>query len=280
MPTSHPIASTALGNAFDRSVASSWACAVVPHCRNSAVDEKWRKLLELEPQLLWDFDVHLREAEPLLHPKELREHPCISLGVVVRFHIPRTAGHLLHHGAGVERVGIIPQDAPAHPSILVLVRADSRLARHMLAGKYEAWATDYRSLQHYIRLLVRRVKLRRLVTPTRLQSFAQDVLLGYTREGNSILENVNPKGCVKPLHLLQCLQEGCNVQVVVVLQPVAKGLHAPLFENAVAVVVLLQSEHILTLELGIPSHCKEAGRGSPACPGCLTTRTGARTWQG
>ena len=144
----------------------------------------------------------------------------------------------------------------AHPSILVLVRADSRLASHMLAGKYEAWATDYRSLQHCIRLLVRRVKLRRLVTPTRLQSFAQDVLLGYTREGNSILENVNPKGCVKLLHLLQCLQERGNVQVVVVLQPVAEGLHAPLFEDTVTVVVLLQSEHILTLELGIPSHVR------------------------
>ena len=223
---------------------------------NSAVDEKWRKLLELGPQLLWDFDVHLREAEPLFHPKELGEHSCISLGVVVRFHIPRTAGHLLHHGAGVKRVSVIPQDTPAQPSILVLVRANSRLARHMTAGEYEAWATDHRSLQHCIRLLVRRVKLRRLVTPTRLQSLAQDVLLGYTRKGNSILENVNPKGCVKHLHLLQCFQEGGNVQVVVVLQPVAKGLHAPLFENTVAVVVLLQSEHILTLELGIPSHVR------------------------
>ena len=223
---------------------------------NSAVDEKWRKLLELGPQLLWDFDVHLREAEPLFRPKELGEHPCISLGVVVRFHITRTAGHLLHHGAGVKRVGIIPQDAPAQPSILVLVRADSRLTCNMLAGKYEAWATDHRRLQHRIRLLVGGIKLRRLVTPTRLQSLAQDVLLGYTRERNSILENVNPKGCVKLLHLLQRLQERGNVQVVVVLQPVAKGLHAPLFEDAVAVVVLLQSEHILTLELGIPSHVR------------------------
>ena len=228
---------------------------------NSAVDEKWRKLLELGPQLLWDFDVHLREAEPLFHPKKLGEHPCISLGVVVRFHITRTAGHLLHHGAGVKRVSVIPQNTPAHPSILVLVRANSRLTCHMLAGKYEAWATDYRSLQHCIRLLVGGIKLRRLVTPTRLQSLAQDVLLGYTREGNRILENVNPKGCVKLLHLLQCLQEGGNVQVVVVLQPVAEGLHTPLFEDAVAVVVLLQSEHILTLELGIPSHVRrQAGK--------------------
>ena len=61
---------------------------------------------------------------------------------------------------------------------------------------------------------------------------------------------------IKLLHLLQGLQEGGNVQVVVVLQPVAKGLHTPLFEDAVAVVVLLQSEHILTLELGIPSHVR------------------------
>ena len=82
------------------------------------IDEKWRKLLELGPQLLWDFDVHLCEAEPLLRPKELGEHPCISLGVVVRFNKPRTAWHLLHHGAGVERVSVIPQDSPAHPSIL------------------------------------------------------------------------------------------------------------------------------------------------------------------
>ena len=33
---------------------------------HAAVDEEGRKLLELGPQLLWDFDVHFREPEPLL----------------------------------------------------------------------------------------------------------------------------------------------------------------------------------------------------------------------
>ena len=121
---------------------------------NSAVDEKWRKT----PRTRATAPLGLRCPPPRSRTtppsKGIGEHPCISLGVVIRFHIPRTAGHLLHHGAGVERVGIIPQDAPAQPSILVLVRADSRLTCHMLAGKYEAWATDHRSLQHCIRLLV------------------------------------------------------------------------------------------------------------------------------
>ena len=76
--------------------------------RDAAVDEERRELLELGPQLLRDFDVHLREAEPLLAAHELGENSCKSLGVVVGRDKPRTARHLLHHGAGVERIGVVP----------------------------------------------------------------------------------------------------------------------------------------------------------------------------
>ena len=122
------------------------------------------------------------------------------------------------------------------------------------------------------------VKLRRPVAPARLQRLAQDVLLGYAQERDRVLEDVHPKGGVELLHLLQCLQEGGDVQVVVVLQPVAEGLHASLAENTLAVVVLLECEDVLVLELRIPSQVGVAGLRSPAWPGCQTTRTGARTW--
>ena len=89
-----------------------------------------------------------------------------------------------------------------------------------------------------------------------MQRLPQDVLLGYTREGDRVLEDVHPKVGVKLLHLLERFQEGGDVQVVVVLQPVAEGPHATLSEDAVAVVVLLQREAVLTLELGIPSHVR------------------------
>ena len=103
-------------------------------------------------------------------------------------------------------------------------------------------------------------KLRRLVTPARLQRLAQDVLLGYAREGDRVLEDVDPKVGVKLLHLLQRFQEGGNVQVVVVLQPVTEGPHTLLAEDAVTVVVLLQREAVLTLELGIPGHVGQQAR--------------------
>ena len=96
--------------------------------------------------------------------------------------------------------------------------------------------TDHRRLQHGVRLLVGSEKLRRIVTPARLQCLAQDVLLRYTRQGNRVLEDVNPKVGVELLHLLQRFQEGGNVQVVVVLQPVTEGSHTLLAEDAVTVV--------------------------------------------
>ena len=104
---------------------------------DAAVDEERGKLLELGPHLSWDFDVHFREPEPLLGYEELGKQPRECLGVVVRLDNPRAAGHLLHHGAGVERVGVVPQDAPAHPRVLVLVGADAGLTRHVLAGEYQ-----------------------------------------------------------------------------------------------------------------------------------------------
>ena len=218
---------------------------------DAAVDEERRELLELEPQLSRDFDVHFRESEPLLGPDELGKHQRACLGVVVRRDVTGAAGHLLHHAgierAGIERVGVVPQDAPAHPRVLVLVGADAGLTRHMLAGEYQRRPTD-----------VGGVKLGRFVAQAGLQRLPQDVLLGYAREGYRVFEDVHPKVGVELLHLLESFQKGGDVQVVVVLQPIAEGPHATLTEDAVAVVVLLQREHVLALEPGIPGH--EGGR--------------------
>ena len=189
--------------------------------RDAAVDEERGKLLELGPQLSRDFDVHFREPEPLLGSEELGKHQRACLGVVVRRDVFRAAGHLLHHGAGVERVGVIPHDAPAHPRVLVLVGADAGHTRHVLAGEYQRRPTDHRGLQHRARLSVGGVKLGRLVATAGLQRLAQDVLLRYAREGDRVLEDVHPKAGVELLHLLERFQEGGDVQVVVVLQPVA-----------------------------------------------------------
>ena len=223
---------------------------------DAAVYEKRGKLLELGPQLSWDFDVHFRKPEPLLGSDELEKHQRCGLGVTVRCDVSGAAGHLLHHCAGIERVGVVPQDAPAHPGVLILVGADAGLTRHVLAGEYKRRPTDHRSLQHRVRLSVGGVKLGRLVAPAGLQRLPQDILLGYTREGNRILEDVHPKTGVELLHLLERFQEGGDVQVVVVLQPVAEGPHATLVEDAVAVIVLLQREYVLALELGIPGHVR------------------------
>ena len=203
-------------------------CCVVVHVLrhqvvgNATVNEERRELLELGPRLPGNFDVHLREVEPLPAQYELGKHPRCCLGVVVSRDDSRTAGHLLHHGAGVQRISVVPQDAPGNPRVLVLVGADAGLACHVLAREYKRRTTHHRGLQHGVRLFVGGVKLRRLVAPARLQRLAQDVLLGYTREGDRVLEDVHPKAGVKLLHLLQRFQEGGIVQVVVVLQPVTE----------------------------------------------------------
>ena len=134
--------------------------------------------------------------------------------------------------------------------------ADARLVCHVLAREDKTRASDHRGLQHVVRLFAGNVKLGRLVTPARLQRLAQEVLLGYAREGDRVLEDVHPRAKVERLHLLQRLQEGSDVQVVVVLQPVAEGFHATLAEDTVAVVVLLESEAVPSLELGIPRHVR------------------------
>ena len=173
----------------------------------------------------------------------------------------RAARHLLHHGTGVQRVGVVTQDAPGKTNALpVLVGANLGLARHMLSREYERWPTDHRGLQHAVRLLVGGVKIGRLVTPARLQRLAQDVLLRDARKRDRVLEDVHPKVCVELLHLLERLQERGDIQVVVVLQPVAEGSHASLTENAVAVVVLLEREDVLVLELGIPGQIRWQAR--------------------
>ena len=148
---------------------------------NATVDKEWRELLELRPQLPGDFDVHLREPKPLLAVYELGKHPRRSLGVIVSRDESRATGHLLHHGAGVQGISVVPQDAPDHPGVLVLVGADADLVHHMLASEYKTRTTHHRSLQQGIRLLVGGVKIRRLVAPARLQRLTQDVLLGYAR---------------------------------------------------------------------------------------------------
>ena len=229
---------------------------------DAAVDKERRELLELGPRLPGDFAVHLCEPEPLLGVEKLGKQPRECLGVIVSRDVPRAARHLLHHGAGVQEIGVVPQDAPDKPRVLVLVGADSGLARHVLAREYKRWAPDHRGLQHGVRLCVGGVKLGRLVAPAGLQRLAQDVLLGYAWKGDRVLEDVYPKAGVELLHLLQRLKEGSDVQVVVVLQPVAEGLHATLAEDAMAVVVLLKREYVRTLELGIPSHVGgKAGKG-------------------
>ena len=220
---------------------------------DAAVDEERWELLELGPQLPGNFDVHLCEPKPLLGVHKLGKHPRCCLGVIVSRDKPRTARHLLHHGAGVQGIGVVPQDAPDKPRVLILAGADAGLTRHVLAREYKTWASDHRSLQHVVRLLVGGVQLGWCVAPARLQRLAQDVLLGYARKGDRVLEDVHPKAGVELLHLLQRLKERSDVQVVVVLQPVTEGLHATLAEDAMAVVVLLKREYVRTLELGIPS---------------------------
>ena len=113
---------------------------------NAAVDEERRELLELGPQLPGDFDVHLGEAEPLPAGYELGEYTRCRLGVVVSRDYSRTAGHLLHHGAGVQRIGVVPQDAPGNTRVLVLVGADACLTHHMLAREYKRRAPNHRGL--------------------------------------------------------------------------------------------------------------------------------------
>ena len=103
---------------------------------DSAVDEERGELLELGPQLSWDFDVHFREPEPLLGYEKLGKQPRECLGVVVSLDKPRTAGHLLHHGAGAQGIGVVPQDAPANPRVLILVGAHAGLTSHVLAREY------------------------------------------------------------------------------------------------------------------------------------------------
>ena len=134
---------------------------VIGHCAvgNTAVDEERGKLLELRPQLLGDFDVHFRKPKPLLGVKELGKYQRCGFRVIAGRDNSGTAGHLLHHGAGVERVSVVPQDAPAQPRVLVLVGADARLTCHMLAREYETRPADHRRLQHGVRLLVGGEKL-------------------------------------------------------------------------------------------------------------------------
>ena len=123
---------------------------------HAAVDEEWRKLLELGPQLLRYFDVHFREPKPLTGTQLAREDPRCSLRVGVSRDDSLAAWHLLHHCAGVERIGVVPQDALGWLRVLV-VGANLGLASHVLAREYQGGAADYSRLQHVVRLFVRGV---------------------------------------------------------------------------------------------------------------------------
>ena len=219
---------------------------------HAAVDEEWRKPLELGPQLLQDFDVHFREPEPTF-PHHVGKDPRCGLRVGVSRDDSLAAWHLLHHCAGVERIGVVPQDALGWLRIFVLVGADACLVRHVLACEDQGGAADYSRLQHVVRLFVGGIQFGWLVTLAALQRLTQDVLLGYTREGDRVFEDVHPKCGVELLHLLKGFKEWGNVQVVVVLQPVAEGAHPSLLEDALAVVVLLGREYVGAFELGVPS---------------------------
>ena len=119
---------------------------------HSAVDEEWRKLLELGPQLLRDFDVHFREPKPLARTQLGREDPRCSLGVGVSRDDSLAAWHLVHHCAGVERIGVVPQDALGRLRVVVVVGADFGLTSHVLAREHQGRAADYSRLQHVVRL--------------------------------------------------------------------------------------------------------------------------------
>ena len=121
---------------------------------HAAIDEEGRKPLKLGSQLLRDFDVHFREPEPLTGTHRGREDPRCSLRVGVSRYDSLTARHLLHHGAGVERIGVVPQDALGWLRVVVLVGEDFGLARHVLAREHQGGAADYSRLQHVVRLFV------------------------------------------------------------------------------------------------------------------------------
>ena len=116
--------------------------------RHSSIDEEGRKLLELFPQLPGDFDVHLREAEPL-SCHQLNREPVRRLHWIVVVHDPPwAAGHVIKHRAWVEGVGVEAQDTLRDARCCVFVGADAGLAGHMLAREHQTGAADYSPLQH------------------------------------------------------------------------------------------------------------------------------------
>ena len=116
--------------------------------RHSSINEEWRKLLELFPQLPEDFDVHLREAEPLpchqLERELLRRLP----RVLVMHDPPWAAGHVVKHRAWVKGIGVEAQDTLRDARFLVFVGSDAGLAGHVLAREHQTGTTDHSPLQH------------------------------------------------------------------------------------------------------------------------------------
>ena len=95
---------------------------VIGHCAvgNTAVDKERGNSSNSGHNSSGDFDVHFRKSKPLLGVKKLGKYQRCGLRVISSRDNSGTARHLLHHGAGVKRVGVVPQDAPAHLCILVL----------------------------------------------------------------------------------------------------------------------------------------------------------------
>ena len=120
-----------------------------PLVRHSLIDEERRKLLELFPQLPRDFDVHLRETEPLACHQLKRELLRRLHWIFVVHYPPWAAGHVMKHRAWVEGIGVEAQDTLRDARFFVFVGADAGLAGHVLAGEHQTGPTDHSPLQHF-----------------------------------------------------------------------------------------------------------------------------------
>ena len=141
----------------------------------------------------------------------------------------------MEHRAWVEGIGVEAQDTLRDARFFVFVGADAGLAGHVLAGEHQTGAADHSPLQHVVCFAARGVYLG-CVTPP--QSAPQDVLHRHSGKGDRAFEDVYSQARVEVPHLHQGLEKGRHVQIVVVLQPVSKSLHASLLKHALATLVL------------------------------------------
>ena len=166
-----------------------WRNARVGH---TAVDEKWGKLFELLPQLPRDFDVNLRKPELSARIQLVLQNPCGCFGVFVMADCFFTTRHILQHCAGIEGVGVVPQDALRNSSQVEFVRPDTGLTGHVLAGEHQAWATYYSRLQHVVSLFAGGVEFWGIAA---FQRASQNVLHRDTWQRDRVFEDVYTKIC-------------------------------------------------------------------------------------